>query len=209
MSVATPPVTDGVKLTPFEKHVLAFIDGKRPVEVIRRAAGLDEAEVKTAGPGDATFVGLLEVTDEAQQRGLAVAVAPDDADALALPHTEADLVEEHPDAVGLGDLLQVDQQVLYAAVDLIHDLLPQERRAPAFRRFRVTDVTPELWRTLVVWMDLAQDLGDQPLGGAVRVSRQRLIPQRLSSSSTPAGGAISTWVYSTYMGNGLFRRRHR
>lgn len=42
------PVTDGVRLTPFEKHVLAFIDGKRPVEVIRRAAGLDEAEVKTA-----------------------------------------------------------------------------------------------------------------------------------------------------------------
>ncbi len=39
---------DGVRLTPFEKHVLAFIDGKRPVEVIRRAAGLDEAEVKTA-----------------------------------------------------------------------------------------------------------------------------------------------------------------
>lgn len=39
---------EGVRLTPFEKHVLAFIDGKKPVEVIRRAAGLDEAEVKTA-----------------------------------------------------------------------------------------------------------------------------------------------------------------
>ena len=38
----------GVRLTPFEKHVLRFIDGKRPVEAIRRQAGLDEAEVKTA-----------------------------------------------------------------------------------------------------------------------------------------------------------------
>lgn len=37
-----------VRLTPFEKHVLRFIDGKRPVESIRRQAGLDEAEVKTA-----------------------------------------------------------------------------------------------------------------------------------------------------------------
>ena len=39
---------EGVRLTPFERHVLNFIDGRRPVEVIRRAAGLDEAEVKTA-----------------------------------------------------------------------------------------------------------------------------------------------------------------
>jgi Tetratricopeptide repeat len=40
--------TDGLRLTPFERHVLNFIDGKRPVEAIRKAAGLDEAEVKTA-----------------------------------------------------------------------------------------------------------------------------------------------------------------
>jgi tetratricopeptide (TPR) repeat protein len=39
---------EGVRLTPFETHVLRFIDGKRPVESIRRQAGLDEAEVKTA-----------------------------------------------------------------------------------------------------------------------------------------------------------------
>ncbi len=37
-----------VRLTPFEKHVLRFIDGHRPVEMIRKQAGLDEAEVKTA-----------------------------------------------------------------------------------------------------------------------------------------------------------------
>jgi hypothetical protein len=38
----------GVRLTPFEKHILSFIDGRRPVESIRRQAGLDESEVKTA-----------------------------------------------------------------------------------------------------------------------------------------------------------------
>lgn len=48
---AVPAITqpsDGMRLTPFERHVLAFIDGKRPVEHIHRAAGLEEAEVKTA-----------------------------------------------------------------------------------------------------------------------------------------------------------------
>lgn len=46
--IATINNSENVRLTPFEKHVLRFIDGKRPVEAIRRQAGLDEAEVKTA-----------------------------------------------------------------------------------------------------------------------------------------------------------------
>ena len=46
--IATIDKGEHVRLTPFEKHVLRFIDGKRPVEAIRRQAGLDEAEVKTA-----------------------------------------------------------------------------------------------------------------------------------------------------------------
>ncbi len=37
-----------VRLTPFERHVLSYIDGERPVERIRIEAGLDESEVKTA-----------------------------------------------------------------------------------------------------------------------------------------------------------------
>ena len=40
--------SSAVKMTPFERHVIRFIDGKRPVEAIRRQAGLDESEVKTA-----------------------------------------------------------------------------------------------------------------------------------------------------------------
>lgn len=43
-----PDGLTSVRLTPFEKHVLSFIDGKRPVEIIRIRAGLDESEVKTA-----------------------------------------------------------------------------------------------------------------------------------------------------------------
>ena len=38
----------GIRLTPFEEHVLGFIDGQRVVEQIGFEAGLDESEVKTA-----------------------------------------------------------------------------------------------------------------------------------------------------------------
>ena len=49
---AIPALTDlrvsSIRLSPFEEHVLRFIDGEKPVDHIRREAGLDEAEVKTA-----------------------------------------------------------------------------------------------------------------------------------------------------------------
>ena len=54
-------------------------------------------------------VGHLAPGHQVEQRRLAVAVAADDADPLALPDPEADLVEQDADAVGLGDLLQVEQ----------------------------------------------------------------------------------------------------
>ena len=37
-----------IRLTPFEEHILGFIDGERVVEQIGLEAGLDESEVKTA-----------------------------------------------------------------------------------------------------------------------------------------------------------------
>ncbi|MBM4281980.1 MAG: tetratricopeptide repeat protein [Deltaproteobacteria bacterium] len=46
--IAVIDAGEQVRLTPFEKHVLRFIDGRRPVESIRTQAALDEAEVKTA-----------------------------------------------------------------------------------------------------------------------------------------------------------------
>lgn len=36
-----------LRLTPFERHILNFIDGERPVEAIKRETGLDDVEVKT------------------------------------------------------------------------------------------------------------------------------------------------------------------
>ena len=39
---------DGKSLTPFEQHVLEYVDGRRPVERIQRHAGLNDVEVKTA-----------------------------------------------------------------------------------------------------------------------------------------------------------------
>jgi hypothetical protein len=65
----------GVRLTPFERHVLTFIDGSRPVETIRQIAGLDESEVKTAlatlaDKGVVEVVGraLVELGEDASPR---------------------------------------------------------------------------------------------------------------------------------------------
>ncbi|MBI1947241.1 MAG: tetratricopeptide repeat protein [Deltaproteobacteria bacterium] len=67
---------EGVRLTPFERHVLNFIDGRRPVEVIRRAAGLDEAEVKTA---------LATLADKGVVKVVGRALADWDASAETVP----------------------------------------------------------------------------------------------------------------------------
>jgi len=67
--------SSGVRLTPFERHVLTFIDGSRPVETIRQIAGLDESEVKTAlatlaDKGVVEVVGraLVELGEDASPR---------------------------------------------------------------------------------------------------------------------------------------------
>ncbi len=67
---------EGIRLTPFEKHVLRFIDGKRAVEQIRRAAGLDEAEVKTA---------LATLADKGVVKVVGRALADVDLDAETVP----------------------------------------------------------------------------------------------------------------------------
>jgi tetratricopeptide (TPR) repeat protein len=60
--IETSPTS--LKLSPFEEHVLQFIDGEKPVDKIRKAAGLDETEVKTAL---ATLAdkGIIKVTGRA------------------------------------------------------------------------------------------------------------------------------------------------
>jgi hypothetical protein len=58
---------------------------------------------------DAPRIGVVGAGDEAQQRRLPVAVAADDADALACGDAEGDRVEDHLVGVGLGDGFEVDE----------------------------------------------------------------------------------------------------
>ena len=62
---------------------------------VRELVGLAEvAHGEVAPPGDGARVGLQHVAHDLQQRGLAVAVPPDDADAIALVDADG-LVLEH------------------------------------------------------------------------------------------------------------------
>ena len=80
------------------------------------AVGVDElvalvevADQQPAATRDPPGVGLLEAGHDLQQRRLAVAVAPDDPDPVALTDTEGDLREQRAHAVGLRDQLEVQQ----------------------------------------------------------------------------------------------------
>ena len=132
---AIPAMNDGgeaVRLTPFERHVLTFIDGKRPVEVIRKAAGLDESEVKTAlatmadkgvikvvGRALVDFDPLVDTAPRREQRRRvrgsvvgAVAVVGDEAD-KAIEEAFRTQVRAAPDLRELqGDLKRRETQVL-------------------------------------------------------------------------------------------------
>ena len=70
---------------------------------------VEVADVQAAAARDPAGVGLLEPGHHLEQRGLAVAVAADDADPLARADAEGDVGEQRADAVRLGDPLEVDQ----------------------------------------------------------------------------------------------------
>ncbi len=84
------------------------VDGLLDRVIRRQAEGLPEV-AEVALDAHLAVVGPLDPRDEAQQRGLARAVLPDDAGALAGSHGEGDVGEDGPLAVGLGDLVNVDQ----------------------------------------------------------------------------------------------------
>ena len=69
----------------------------------------DLGHVEPPDAGDAPGVRPLETADQAQQGRLAVAVAPDHADALPLVHPEGDAAQHLAAAVALVDRVQVDQ----------------------------------------------------------------------------------------------------
>jgi hypothetical protein len=80
----------------------------RPVRV-ELVALPDHRQVQPARAGDGPGVGLLVTGDQAQQSRLAVAVAADDADAIARRDAERHTAQHGPAAVALVDRLQVDE----------------------------------------------------------------------------------------------------
>ena len=74
-----------------------------------RRPGRASPAASVARAGDRAGVGLLDAGDQAQQRRLAVAVAPDDADPLARVDPERDVAQHRPAAVALADGLEVDE----------------------------------------------------------------------------------------------------
>ncbi len=81
-------------------------DGRGLVEVVVLT---DHAPVQPAVVSEPAVVGRLQAGQDAQQRRLAVTVATDDADPVAVLDPEAHVAQQRPDAVGLGDALGVDQ----------------------------------------------------------------------------------------------------
>ncbi len=79
------------------------------VGVVELVALVQVADQQPAGLRDPAGVGLLDAGHHLEQRGLAVAVAADDADAVAGADAEGDLGEQRPDAVGLRDALEVEE----------------------------------------------------------------------------------------------------
>lgn len=66
--VISPGITlDTVRLTPFERHVLEYVNGKRPVARIKKKAGLDEDELRTA-LATLTDKGFLRLAGKAKRK---------------------------------------------------------------------------------------------------------------------------------------------
>ena len=89
---------------PVGEHRLA--DG---VGVLEGVALVQVADLEAAGPRHPAGVGLLQPGHHLEQRGLAVAVAADDADPLPRRDAERDLGQQRADAVRLRHPLQVDE----------------------------------------------------------------------------------------------------
>src|SRR5258708_16391930 len=104
------------------EHKLPHLAGQ--VLVLRKVA-----EPQVAGPGGAAGVQFGRTGERLEQRRLARAVAPDDADPVADGHPERYAVQQHPRPVGPRGRLQRDQR-------------SERRGAQAHRRSAATTAAP-------------------------------------------------------------------
>ncbi|CAB4940787.1 unannotated protein [freshwater metagenome] len=103
---------------------------------VQGVALADERQVEVADAGNGAGVGLLEPGDEAHECRLAVAVAPDDADAVAGLDAEGDVGQDAAAGVALVDRLEVDE-VLRGGSHR-RGILPGRRVRPPPGRVRAT-----------------------------------------------------------------------
>ncbi|MCP4501718.1 MAG: hypothetical protein GY822_17295 [Deltaproteobacteria bacterium] len=89
------------KLTPFERHLLGYIDGVRPVEVIEREAGLDDAEVKTA---------LVTLTEKGLVKVIGRALVEIEPMQISQGAARKKRTRYHPDIVGAVALVGDDAE---------------------------------------------------------------------------------------------------
>src|SRR5258708_22629120 len=111
-----------------------FVLGKRAEHKLPHLAGQvlvlrKVAEPQVAGPGGAAGVQFGRTGERLEQRRLARAVAPDDADPVADGHPERYAVQQHPRPVGPRGRLQRDQR-------------SERRGAQAHRRSAATTAAP-------------------------------------------------------------------
>ena len=71
------------------------------------------ADAVAARYGNAAGVGLLKTCQQAEQGGFAVAVTPDQPDALTPVDLEAGLIEKGLAAVAFGDIFRADHLCLF------------------------------------------------------------------------------------------------
>ena len=110
---------------------LELLEGARDAEAAD-AIGPQAGDV-AAVEEDAACVERLEAGDQIEQRGLAGAVRPDDADDLALVHIEGDVGVGGEAAVALRHAFDVEEQahvVLRAAADALFEQAEDAARAP-------------------------------------------------------------------------------
>src|SRR5260370_1190752 len=88
----------------------------------RVARLVDIAKFPRLADPEAALVRLLLADDHAEERGLAGAVGADDADDAARWQAERQLLDEPPVAIGLGDMLRLDDEIAEARPRGPHDL---------------------------------------------------------------------------------------
>ena len=85
-------------------HALGDVLLERPAVDVARRSLVVQRDARALGEADPSAVGVQLTRDDPQQRGLALAVAPDDREPVPGRKAEGDLMQDLAGAEALGDL---------------------------------------------------------------------------------------------------------